>query len=293
MNSLTDRYVAATLRSIPPVQRSEIELELRAAIADAQEERGEVAALRSLGHPDTLAAAYSERPLHLIGPGLFPDYRRVLAVLLSSVVPIVFLAAAIADFRADAGLGSALLVAANAALLVALHLAVWTTLVFALIERSPSMRARRTPWDPASLPELPARRIDLGSIIGGSAVTAVITAVLMVLQATTVGVIDPTLWNSGALLIVVVFAAVAIAFDVIGYYVGWGVPQALASLLLTVLFTAAVVIAVRGGLLNPAYFDGIGWPAGTEIVGWIIIAVVVLLGLGSVSTAFRRIPTKK
>jgi hypothetical protein len=293
MTSLTDRYVAATLRSIPPAQRADIELELRAAIADAEEGQGEVAALTELGHPDRLAAAYSERPLHLIGPALFLDYRRVLVVLLSSVVPLIFLAAAIANFRADAGLGSALLAAANSALVVALHLAVWTTLVFALIERSPSMRARRTPWDPASLPELPARRIDLGSIIGGSAVTAAIAAVLVVLQTTTGGVIDPTLWNSGALLVVVVFAAVAIAFDVIAYYVGWRVPQALASLLLTVLFTGAVVVAVRGGLLNPAYFDGFGWPAGTEIVGWIIIAVVVLLGLGSVSTAFRRIPTKK
>lgn len=288
MTSLTDRYVAATLRSIPPAQRAEIELELRAAIADAREGQGEAAALISLGHPARLAAAYSERPLQLIGPALFLDYRRVLVILLSSVVPLIFLAAAIAEFRADAGLAPALLAAASTALLVSLHIAVWTTLVFALIERRPSMRTPRT-WDPATLPDLPATRIDLGSVIGGSAVTAVIAAVLMVLQATTVGVIYPALWNSGALLLVVVFAAVAIAFDVIAYYVGWSLPQALASLALTVLFTTTVVVAVRGGLLNPAFFEA----GGAEVAGWIIIAVVVLLGLGSVSTAFRRIPTQK
>ena len=293
MTSLTDRYVAATLRSIPPVLRAEIELELRGAIADAQETQSEAAALASLGHPSRLAAAYSDRPLHLIGPELFLDYRRVLVILLSSVLPLVFLALAVANFATDDGLGPALSSAATTSLTVALHLVVWTTLVFALIERSASMRSSRAAWDPESLAELPATRVDLGSVIGGASLTAVIAAVLIVLQANTVGVVTPALWNSGALLIVVVFAAVAVAFDVIGYYVGWGLPQALASLALSVLFTAAVVIAVRGGLLNPAYFDAIGWPAGTEIVGWIVIVVVALLGLGSVSTAFRRIHTKK
>src|SRR4051794_17665934 len=38
-NTLTDRYVAATLRSLPERQRPEIERELRASIADAVEDR--------------------------------------------------------------------------------------------------------------------------------------------------------------------------------------------------------------------------------------------------------------
>lgn len=288
MTSLTDRYVAATLRNVPPRQRAELELELRAAIADAQENQGEVAALAELGDPARLAASYSDRPLQLIGPALYLDYRRVLAILLSSVVPLIFLTVAIAEFRADDGLGTAVASAAGAALLVAMHIAIWTTLLFAVIERTPVMRRRKAAWNPASLPELPAKRVDLGAVIGGTAVTAVIAAALIVAQSSPVGPIDPALWNSGALLIVVVFAAVAIGFDVIGYYVGWGIPQALSALVLSVIFTTLVVVSVRNGLLNPAFFESINWPEGTSVVGWIIIVLFVLLGLSNVTSAFRR-----
>lgn len=291
MTSLTDRYIAATLRNLPARQRDELELELRSAIADAGADQGEVAALTSLGDPARLAASYSERPLQLIGPALFLDYRRILIILLSSVVPLIFLAVAVTVFRADDGLGSAIAAGANAALLVAMHLAIWSTVLFAVIERAPVMRKRKAAWSPASLPELPARRIDLGSVIGGSAVTAVITAVLIVMQSSGKGPINTTLWNSGALLIVVVFAAVAIAFDVIGYYIGWGIPQALSSSVLTVLFTTAVIITTRNGLLNPAFFEAIGWPAAAGPNGfgsWTIVVITVLLGLMNVVGAFRR-----
>ena len=87
----------------------------------------------------------------------------------------------------------------------------------------------------------------------------------------------------------VVFAAVAVAFDVVGYYVGWGLPQAIASTLLSVIFTASVIIGARTGLLNPAFFETLGWPEGTAIVTWLIVGIIVLLGLGSVTSAFKRI----
>lgn len=291
MTTLTERYVAATLRAVPPRQRDEIERELRAAIADAVDDQGELAALAALGDPARLAASYSDKPLHLIGPGLYLDYRRVLTIVLSSVVPLIFLAVAVTSFRADDGLGPALWSAANAALLVAMHLVIWTTLVFAIIERSAPATNRRSAWDPASLPDLPARRIDLGSVIGGSAVTAIIAAVLIVLQSDGGGPISPALWNSGALLIVVVFAAVAIAFDVIGYYVGWGLPQAISSIVLSLLFTAGVVVTARNSLLNPTFFDGIGWSGAAGPNGfltWTIIVLAVLMGLSYIAGALKR-----
>lgn len=294
MTSLTDRYVAATLRSIPPSQRGDIDRELRASIADALEDQTEVEVLTALGDPGRLAAEYADRPLHLIGPVVYLDYRRVLAILLSSIVPLLFVAVGVASFQGGADLAGALGSAANAALLVAMHLVIWTTVVFVVIDRTFARIGRRTgAWNPATLPEMPAKRIDLGSVIGGSTAAAVIAAVLIVLQAVGPGLISPPLWDSGALLLVIAFAAVAVAFDVIGYYVGWGIPQAISNAGLSILFVVTVVgVARYGSLLNPAFFDAVGWPAGAGqngVATWIVIAVITLLSITNVADGFTRV----
>lgn len=293
MTSLTDRYVAAVLRSTPTRQREEIERELRASIADALEAQSETEVLAALGDPTRLAANYADRPLHLIGPAVYLDYRRVLTILLSSAVPLIFVAAGVASFQSEAGLVGALVSAAQTAVLVAMHILIWTTVVFAVIDRTFAMVGRRSAgWNPASLPELPARRIDIASIIGGSIASTVIAAVLIVLQAAGPGLISPPLWDSGALLLVVIFAAASIAFDVIGYYIGWGFPQALSNALLSAIFVATVVGVARGGeLLNPTFFEGVGWPEGAGpdgVVTWIVIIVVVLLSVTNAADGFTR-----
>src|SRR6478736_5334921 len=77
--TLTDRYVAATLRRVPADQHADLEQELRASVADAVEAkveagtdpaRAETDVLNDLGHPDRLAADLAGRPLYLIGPTL-------------------------------------------------------------------------------------------------------------------------------------------------------------------------------------------------------------------------------
>ena len=103
-SSLTDRYVAATLRSLPDRQRQDIEAELRALVADARREAGvdadsaERQVLTELGAPARLAASYSDRSLNLIGPEFYLDYVRVLTVLLSTLVPLWFVIFALVTF---------------------------------------------------------------------------------------------------------------------------------------------------------------------------------------------------
>jgi hypothetical protein len=292
MTSLTERYVAAVLRSIPAKQRDEIERELRASIADALESEDETAALTALGDPGRLAASYSDRPLHLIGPSVYLDYRRALGVLLSSVVPLIFVAVGVASFQGGATLAGALGAAANVGVLVTMHTLIWTTVVFVIVDRAFARAGRQSSWTPATLPELPAKLIDLGSMIGGSIVATVVAAVLIVMHATGPGLISPPLWDSGALFLAIAFAVASIAFDVIGYYVGWGLPQAIANALLSVLFVTTVVGLARSGeLLNPAFFDSIGWAAGggpNGVVTWVIIVVIVLISLGNAADGFTR-----
>ena len=79
------------MRSVPDKQRDDLAAELRASIADdidARIDAGEPAAdaeravLSELGDPDKLGAGYAERPLWLIGPRYYLQWRRLVTLLL-------------------------------------------------------------------------------------------------------------------------------------------------------------------------------------------------------------------
>ena len=148
-STLTDRYVWAVLRSLPEAQRADIDRELRATIADtvdAKIESGskpadaEREALIELGDPYKLAWGYADRPLHLIGPALFPDYIRLLRVLYFIVLPIVvvvvFLSLLLAKSLEGESPWGAFGPIWPIAIGVAVHMGFWTTLVFAVLERT-------------------------------------------------------------------------------------------------------------------------------------------------------------
>ena len=98
MTQLTERYLAAALRGIPESQRTDVERKLRSSIADALEDRvsagedravSEKVVFEGLGDPVRLAANIAGKPLYLIGPDLFVEYRQLLFMLLSIIMPIV------------------------------------------------------------------------------------------------------------------------------------------------------------------------------------------------------------
>ncbi|HEY4754104.1 MAG TPA: permease prefix domain 1-containing protein [Candidatus Limnocylindrales bacterium] len=164
MTTLTDRYVWGVLRAVPARQREELEPEIRALVADAVEARqaagtppadAERAALIELGDPALLAARYSDRSLVLIGPQLYPEWRRLLTLLLPIVVPIVTVvtvaAAAIAGQEPAQLVGTGIVTALN----VTVQTAFWFTLVFAMIERAGALSSNAEPWTPDRLPPLP------------------------------------------------------------------------------------------------------------------------------------------
>ncbi len=161
--TLTDRYIHAVTRTIPEKQRDDVAAELHAAIADQLDARigaGEDAdaaerdVLTGLGDPDKLAAGYADRPLYLIGPRLYLEWWRLLKLLLWIVVPLAAFGIALGQTLAGAGIGEIIASTLGGAVSVALHLAFWTTLVFALIERSDDARAsaQTTAWSVDRLP---------------------------------------------------------------------------------------------------------------------------------------------
>jgi len=306
--TLTDRYVAATLRRLPARQRPDIDTELRALIADAvdgREEAGvpaadaEVQALTELGDPVRLAASYADRPLHLIGPALFVDYTRLMIVALSTVVPLVLVGVAFVGVQAGDGILATTRDAGLAALVAAFHILFWSTALFAVIERLPALRARRTQqWSPLARAALPERGLDPVTIIAGTSVAAVIAAALVILQTVgpvfdaggaPIGPIEPSLWNSGALLLVWFLAVASIGTAFAGHYTGWGYPQAIANAVLNVLFAVPVIVlTLSGSFLNPDFFAASGWPDGVGVVGWVIVIVIGLLSFTDFVDGFAR-----
>ena len=306
--TITDRYVAATLRRLPTRQRADIEIELRALIADAVESReeagvaadaAEAQALTELGDPVRLAAEYADRPLHLIGPALFVDYSRLIVVALSTVVPLVLVGVAFVAVQGGGDFLSAARDALVAALVAAFHVAFWSTALFAVIERLPALRSRqRAAWNPLARAALPERGLDPLTLIAGSSVAAVIATVLVILQTigpvrdadgSPLGVIEPGLWNSGALMLAGLFAIASIGAAFAAHYVGWGYPQAIANAVLGLLFAIPVIVlALTGALLEPAFFAAIGWPGGDGVLAWIIAVFIGLLSFTDIVDGFGR-----
>jgi len=301
--TLTDRYVAATLRSLPQRQRADIDAELRALIADGVEhglesgetpEAAERAVLTGLGEPRRLAAGYADRSLALIGPAYYLDYLRLLTALVSTIAPVWFIVLGITTFASGETALASFGAAVWGAVEIAMTVAFCTTVVFAIVERSSSRRVVRTAvWDPAALPDVPDRRRYLWGLVAGLIMTVVVASAAVLFQslATTDGhpPLQPALWDSGVLYVALFFAIVYLAIDVITYYTGWSYSNAWAAVALNVLFAVpAVWITASGRLLNPDYFAAVGWPDGVRIVTTIVVVVVILLAVLDVLDAFTR-----
>lgn len=316
MNTLTDRYVAAVLRRIPEKQRTDIDSELRTSIEDAIEGRvatgatadeAERAVLVDLGDPQRLAADYSGAQLQLIGPGLYLEWRSLLGRLLAIVVPIATAVTAVVGLVTGDGVGAVIAGSITTSITVALHIAFWTTLVFAIIERSgvPETASPLTgEWTPDDLPD----QADPGDATlceaVGSGVFLVLVAVAVVVQqfvssfrrpdGTAIPLLDPDLWTLWLPYVIVVLLASAVLPFAAWRAGRWTFGLATLDTVVKVAFTVPVVVlAWSGELLNPAWFDAAGWAEGAGADSWlapsIAISVVVTFVWGAVDIWVRAI----
>jgi len=320
MTSLTDRYVAATLRGIPEKQRPDLERELRSSIADAVEDRitngedrtaAEVAALEELGDPARLAAGVTGRPLYLIGPDLFPGYRYILFLLLAIIVPIVGVVQAAVQLGVGAGIGSALLEGIGGALSVGVHLSFWVTLAFVIVERiDPAtweredfkeLKVLKEPWKVESLPELPSSRaVTPGETVGEIVTIGISIGGLLWLRGWSwvtdasgapIPLLNPALWEAWFPAIIAVFV-LQIGFHVIKLAVGrWTMGLAVVNaILLAAIAIPFAWLALSGQLINPA-FAAATWPALDDGDGIVMVAVAVasiLVNGWEAADGFRR-----
>lgn len=304
MSELTERYVGATLRSIPMRQRDDIEAELRASVADAVEARlangedektAEKEVLIGLGDPDRLASGYTGQPGYLIGPDHFFAYRRLLAVLLVTVVPVVMAVTGVGQVIAGEDVGGVVTQALGIGVTLVVHVVFWTTLVFYFIDRSDTPTG--TEWSLSDLPALPHKgSITLSDTIWSVVVLAV-TIVMIILSrdispvtaadGSVVPIFNEGMWDFWFPYLISVLG-LEIVFEVIKYRVGawtWGLASV--NLAINALFAVPVVyLLATDQVFNPALETRV--PGLLAPLNSVTIAVVVIVTVLDVVQAFRK-----
>jgi hypothetical protein len=311
MITLTDRYVAATLRSVPEKSRGDLERELRASIGDAVDARvakgerpdaAEVAVLTELGDPVPLAAAYAGPARYLIGPRFYHGYVRTLGIVLAFSMPTVWAVLLAVWLAAGNSPALSIVTSSAAALAVGLMAAFWTTLGYAVVELAESAREadgeapewtteirKAIAWTPARLPkETSARAVRVNdaveAIVGGSIGIALIFIQRSVSPFNDAGgaaipILNPALWSMWIPLLVVL-AVTWMAVEFIKLVRGaWSVPIAVAITLLTVATTGIEIYLLgTGQFFNPAFLEKIGatgWVAAGSPLVLLLIALNV------------------
>jgi hypothetical protein len=221
-STLTARYIAATIQSLPADSQEDVRTELTASIADAIEartdqgeepEKAERDVLTELGDPVALAAGYADRPLHLLGPRYYLTWRRLLRLLLAIVPACAVGGVALGQALAEAPVGTIISQSISVGITATVHLFFWTTLVFVVLDRSGAENADS--WSIDQLPEertagtgradLVASLVFLGLGVGAilwDALRGFVRA-----DGEALPILDPTLWP---VLITVLFAVIAL-----------------------------------------------------------------------------------
>jgi hypothetical protein len=305
--TLTDRYIDAAMRTVPEKQRSDLSAELRASIddqidarADAGEPRdaAERAVLTELGDPDKLAARYTDRPLHLIGPRYYLEWWRLLKLLLWIVPACAAFGIALGQALSGASLGEVIGSTVVGVMGVVIHLFFWVTVVFAILERNPgksglerSALTKDGPWSPWTLEQLPqpresgARLPDLiASLVFLVLGAAAILWDLLVgfVPGSDLSFLSPGLWPGWVAGLFVLMALEAILAYVV-YRVGrWTFPLAVANAVLAVAIAVpAIWLLTQGQLLNPEFFPTLVPDDGAEVSQ--IIAIITGFGIAFIA----------
>ena len=299
--TLTERYIVATVKSLPPAAQDDVRAELEASIADAVEagveqgqERGaaERAVLTELGDPAILAAGYADRPLHLIGPRYYLTWWRLLKLLLAIVPVCAVGGVALGQVLSDAPIGSVIGESITVGLSVVVHLCFWVTLVGVILERTGADTGEH--WDVDQLPEPSSTGTGRADLIGSLVFAGLGVGAILWDQfrgfvradGEAVPFLNPDLWpwTAAGLLALVGLEAL---FAVVLYMRGrWTTTLAVVNTVLAVLFAIwAMTLLVQERLVNPDFLQAVFLDH--DVQQDTLRTLAVLLGFGMVgSTAW-------
>ncbi|MFC0033734.1 permease prefix domain 1-containing protein [Micromonospora chaiyaphumensis] len=299
MSSLTDRYLAATLRTVPAARRAEIETELRGSIEDMIDGRradgrdadtAEREVLTELGNPAQLAARYADRRLQLIGPTYYLAWERLMKLLLSFVPATVGIIVGLLEATDGKNPGGAVGAGVATAMEVAVQIAFWVTLVFAVLERT-NTSLNLPAWSVDQLPEVQANRqitlVDVTAAIGWLVLVIAYLPIQHFHSFVPAGgddnlpILDPALWSFWLPFLIAVLVA-TIGLEIAKYRAGrWTWPLVAVNAVLDLAFAVPVVwLMSTDRLLNPDFVDRFEWLGREEnlnTVATIVVAGTVLV----------------
>lgn len=298
---LTDRYIHAVTRQLPAAQRDDVARELRATIEDTLSEGDvdESAVLQQLGDPSILAQRYGAKQTYLIGPDYFPEYRTVLKVLLPAVVALFAILSVIDGWSAERDTGDVLLDVLKTSLVAAGQVVFWTTLGFAIAERTGSQALAATSWSPQDLPAAePARQIGKFDALAGAAMALFVPIAVIVvprrldrLHPDGIQFFNPDLstwWLFGLIGIFVLFAL----HQIWQYTVGrWTTPLMTSLIVLNGIWLTYLLALLLGqDVVNPAWLAHEVPDMTEQVKRWIIgsvLATAVIITVIEVAEAVR------
>ncbi len=329
--TLTDRYVHAVTRNLAPAQRLDVAKEVRAMIDDLIAARRdqtatleptapdttsssgensdtiERAVLSELGDPNLLAANYIDKPRALIGQELFPEYLRVLKLVVGIALPtLVVLSLVGAGFGDDPHLTGFLGAALNAAYHAVVQSAFWVTLVYAFAHHWKDPGA----WTPDDLPESiewagesdtvpPPGLVSMSEMVFGIVFTA-LAGVLLVWQhrwpflredGEGVPFLHPDIWNGAAQAFLAVLAASVAVQAVVLAQRRWNFVLAGTNLAVNLAsFSIVAWLAFDHRVINPDFLavvaDRAGWETVPTVNPWAVVALVLAIELWDAGQAF-------
>ena len=228
--------------------------------------------LVELGDPAALAASYVDRPLQLIGPRYYLTWWRLLKMLYSVVLPIAVAAVVLAQLLSGADVGDVIGNAIAVGLSLAVHLGFWTTLVFAVLERSPGKGAPTSHGRPTCSRSCPSSVGPVGaasssarSCSSASSPSSIVWqqfGLPWVDALETIPLLDPDLWSFWIPYFLVLIL-LEMLFAIAIYAWGWNWWLVVANLVLNVAFVVpALWLFTTGQLINPEALEAMGWPWG-------------------------------
>lgn len=315
MATLTDKYVHAVTRSLPEDQRADVAEELRGTIADRvdslrrehvgiDEHAAEYAAVAELDDPMRMTAGYTGRPLHLIGPAVYPGYVRLLKSILLAVLPVIAVIMVVVHVVDGDGFGTIVGQTVWTTFTVGVRIAFWITLMCVLVERGSAPRDVQAnlgaEWSPDDLPEPPrATHFPLGETIASISFLVVAIGFLVGQHFwgwhgddnASLPALDPDLWSLWIPIILAILVAM-IGLEIAKWRIGhWTTALAASNIVLALAFAAPTIwLAASDRLLNPDLLPVVSDHIDDfDAVNTVVIVAVAVITLWDIVDCWRKV----
>jgi hypothetical protein len=328
MSNLIERYVGAATRHLPENSRNDAARDIRVMVdelVDARVAAGEdpvtatTAVLNELGDPAHVARSFEDRPRYLVGPQYYRHYIWLIRTLLSWVPGVVFVVLMTINVLTDdqplvQSFVGGILDAGGTAFIVAVQIAFWVTLVYAIMEWANPSGAepeRKGEWSVADLPEEAPRRqvsaIDAAWGVGVMVFTGTLLVVQHVrgvkafirgdeitdaLDGRVVPFFNPDIpsWMVTAVFALIAFTAVS---EIVKFAIGnWTLPATIAEVIASLLWIALPAIVIgQWSLVNPEInrvwdSQAAEWLTGSDFERLVLVGLV-LVSAWSIVEAIR------